>query len=226
MVSSCGGNNCKEEMFTFPSSSSIVEDIMNHCKADASLACAYFFFDGRDSRKQLQTHESLIRSLIMQFSDQCDGLPVALVELYRSCNNGHQEPSLNAIQSTLQTILDGFKQTYIIIDSLDECTQREKLLIWLEGISHWTTGTVRLTVISRPERDIKDCILHLDACLVSISDESENIDIEIYLDKMLQMDTKLNRWDEETQKKIRSVLMAGAQGMYILFLIEYPQIVC
>ena len=199
---------------------------MKHCKAHASFACAYFFFDGRDSRKQLQTHESLIRSLIMQFSDQCDGLPVALVELYRSCNNGHQEPSPDALQSTLQTILGGFKQTYIIIDSLDECTEREMLLTWLEGISHWTTGTTRVTVISRPERDIRDCILRLDALLVSISDEPANTDIEIYLDKMLQMDTKLNRWDEEVQVKIRSVLMAGAQGMYILFLIEYPQIVC
>src|ERR1700692_4785446 len=137
-------------------SSSIIEDTINHCKSHTSLAYAYFFFDGRDTQKQLQMHESLIRSLIMQFSDQCDGLPAVLVELYEGCNNGHQEPSMDALQNTLQSVLGGVSGAYIIIDSLDECAERGKLLSWVTKITSWKVGKVHLAVTSRPERDIED----------------------------------------------------------------------
>ena len=196
-------------------SSSIIEDTINHCKSHASLACAYFFFDGRDTQKQLQMHESLIRSLIMQFSDKCDGLPAVLVELYKRCDNGHQEPSIDALQNTLQSVLGGFGGAYIIIDSLDECAERGKLLSWLTKITSWKVGKVHLAVTSRPERDIEDHLQLLDPRRVCLTEEQENRDIQIYLDQMLRQDNKLNRWDEKDQENIKAVLMQGAQGMYV-----------
>lgn len=196
-------------------SSSIIENTINHCKSRASHACAYFFFDGRDTQKQLRMHESLIRSLIMQFSDQCGGLPAVLVELYKGCNNGHQEPSMDVLQNTLQSVLDGFSGAYIIIDSLDECAERGKLLHWLTKITSWKVGKVHLVVTSRPERDIEDHLQVLDSRRVCLTNERENRDIEIYLGHMLQQDGKLKRWDEGVRSNIKDVLMERAQGMYV-----------
>src|ERR1700675_4887158 len=120
-----------------PVSSSIIINTISYCEAHPSHGYAYYFFDGRDSQKELQAHKNLILSLITQLSHQCNGLRAVLSELYNSCSSGQQEPSIGALQNTLQTIVGGYSQVYIIIDSLDECVakNRGKLLDWLEKFS-------------------------------------------------------------------------------------------
>ncbi|KAF8962153.1 hypothetical protein BDZ97DRAFT_2059804, partial [Flammula alnicola] len=104
---------------------SVIDKVL---RGDMSLGTAYFFFDGRDSQKELQMHDKCIRSLISQFSHKCSGgIPTALVDLYRRCG-GHQQPSIRELQDTLQDILKQFTHAYIIIDALDECTEHERTL--------------------------------------------------------------------------------------------------
>ncbi|ETW83657.1 hypothetical protein HETIRDRAFT_425330 [Heterobasidion irregulare TC 32-1] len=52
----------------FMVSTSAIKDIMDHCATDRSTAVGYFFFDSRDAQEGLQCHESLVRSLIEQFT--------------------------------------------------------------------------------------------------------------------------------------------------------------
>ena len=86
-------------------SSAIIHDLLQRFNS----AAAYFFFDGRDSQKDFQLHDKLIRSLIWQFSLKCEGrVPKVLVNLYAHCGNGHQEPALGDLQIALQRILHGF----------------------------------------------------------------------------------------------------------------------
>jgi hypothetical protein len=202
------------QTLTYTVSSSIVENTIRHCEANVSLACAYFFFDGRDSQKALQLHENLIRSLILQFSDQCDGMPAPLVELYRMCKNGHQQPPIDALCNTLQQILYAFEQAYIIIDSLDECTDRVQFLNWIEEIVSWKVGRLHLLATSRPVPDIENHLRSLDAKCLCLEMEPANDDIATYLTWMLQTDAKLSQWDEETRDNIRAIVMEKAQGMY------------
>ena len=61
-------------------------------------------------------------------------MPKVLVNLYAHCANGHQEPTLGDLQNMLQRILDGFSSTFIILDALDECAEREKLLHWIQTV--------------------------------------------------------------------------------------------
>ena len=85
-------------------------------------------------------------------------MPKVLVNLYACCGNGHQEPTLGDLQNTLQTILDGFSSTFIILDALDECTEREKLLGWIHTFMLGKDKNVglHLIVTSRPEQEIED----------------------------------------------------------------------
>jgi hypothetical protein len=196
-------------------SSAVVESIIDLCETDPSHAFAYFFFDARDSQKELQLHESLMRSLVFQFATQCDGIPAPLVELY---NNGHPKLSANSFQNTLQQILSRFPHAYVIIDSLDECSDRAVLLNSVEKICSWKTGNLHLLVTSRQERDIEDRLRLLDPVCIPVGGDSANRDIETYLDQILQTDPKLNRWDSATQSTIKITLMEGAQGMCVLFM--------
>jgi hypothetical protein len=69
------------EIKTCRLSSSIIDKLP---EATESLGIAYFFFDGRDSQKELQLHNKLIRTLISQLSDtRHGGITEKLADLYK-----------------------------------------------------------------------------------------------------------------------------------------------
>ena len=142
-------------------------------------------------------------------------MPKVLVNLYACCGNGHKEPTLGDLQDTLGTILDGFSSTFIILDALDECTEREKLLNWIQSFILEKDNNLRLHLIvtSRPEQEIEDKFKSSD--YVDLVKESENHDLVAYLDYQLQNDSDLQKWDSETQEQIKLKLMEHADGMYV-----------
>jgi len=144
-------------------------------------------------------------------------VPTVLVDLYANCGNGHQEPTLGDLQNTLQTILDGFSSTFIIVDALDECTEREKLLNWIQTfiLEKNKNFGLHLIVTSHPEQEIEDkfkCSHYLD-----LVKESENHDLVAYLDYQLQNNCDLQKWNSDTQEQIKLKLMEQADGMYVYY---------
>jgi hypothetical protein len=131
-----------------------------------------------------------------------------LAELY---GLGYQQPSTRSLQDTLHRIIDGLRMTYIIIDSLDECIEQEKLLLWINQIVSRKTGNLHMVVASRPEREISDVLRPLDPNCVDLVAETANHDITIYLERQL---LKVKKWDDETRDIIRSTLTTRAEGMY------------
>ena len=189
--------------------------IINHLsKTQSSLATAYFFFDGRDSQKELQLHNKLIRSLIWQFSLKCGkGVPKVLADLYSDYGNGYQQPSLDDLHNVLQKILGGFNSAYIILDALDECSERDKVLDWVQGVISHKSENLRLHLIatSRPEREIND---KFNSChCVDLVKASGNHDIEVFLDYQLQ--TGRHKWPEDVQNEIKLTLSKQADGMCV-----------
>ena len=179
-------------------------------------ATAYFFFDGRDSQKDFQLHDKLIRSLIWQFSLKLEGtVPKVLKNLFARCGNGHQEPSLDDLQDVLQKILHGFSSTFIILDALDECADRGKILNWIQTfiLQKNVNLGIHLMVTSRPEQEIGDKLKSYH--YLDLVEESGNHDLVAYLDHQLQNDSDLQKWNSETQEQIKLKLMEQADGMYV-----------
>ena len=200
-----------DRLIQFFTSSAIISHLS---KSQTSLATAYFFFDGRDSQKELQLHDKLIRSLIWQFSLKCgDNVPKFLLDLYFHCGRGYQQPSLDDLHNVLQMILGGFDSAYIILDALDECSERDKVLDWVQTFTLHKIGNLRLHLIttSRPEKEINDKFRSY--CCVDLVKASENHDIEIYLDHQLQ--TGWQKWPPEIQNEIKLTLRKQADGMYV-----------
>ena len=184
-------------------------------EATESFGIGYFFFDGRDSQKELQLHNKLIRSLISQFSDTRHGsISEKLVDLYKRCGEV-QQPSDEQLQNVLRDILDNFSQAYIIIDALDECTDREKTLNWLNKLISDTSrkaANLHIMVTSRPETDIDEIFGALDPHFVDAG-EANTKDIVEYL--RLEMESKFTKFNEKTRAKIMSELEEHAEGSYI-----------
>ncbi|KZP09383.1 hypothetical protein FIBSPDRAFT_938505 [Athelia psychrophila] len=175
--------------------SSVIDDLTMHCERNPSFACAYFFFDGRNLEGELSIQEKYIRSLIRQLWDYLGRMPAALLGIY-STRSSHPQPSIEALQDTLQTIIGDFQEVYIVIDVLDACTDRDELLVWVKNLAGWKEGKLHLILSSRPELDIDDHWAALDYFeRIRFAGGSGNPDIVNYVDDMLPENGK---WTPET----------------------------
>jgi hypothetical protein len=98
-------------------SSTIIQDIAHHCQAETSFAMAYFYFDVNK-----QQSRNLVQSLLTQFSVQCPKCPEVLNTVYSQHLKGVQEPTMQGLLVVLKQIIQSFQHSYIVIDTLDECT--------------------------------------------------------------------------------------------------------
>jgi len=196
-------------------SSTIIEDVMNHCHLDPNLAVVFFYFDFNDVEKQRQ--ESMIRSLITQLSVQSESTPQALESLFSSKMNGDEQPTADELLTTLRQIVQEFDETFIILDALDECEKRQELLASIETIVEWKIEKLHILVTSRREKDIEEGLKPLisDQGMICIHSARVNDDIRAYVHERLQTDGTLKRWQKmpQAQQEIEKTLMDKADGM-------------
>ena len=102
-----------------------------------------------------------------------------------------------------------------MIDALDECTDREKTLNWVNKLfsdKNRRAANLHIVVTSRPERDIHEIFTALDPHSIDVG-EANTKDIAEYL--KLQMESKFTKYDENTRAKIKSELEEHAEGSYV-----------
>lgn len=184
---------------------------MLHCQSDQTLVICFFYFDFNDIEKQ--RHENLLRSLITQLSKQSINTPEALSKLYSRCEDGQQQPTIDALILAFQQMIKEFGQVFIILDALDECTEREDLLALIDSMAGWKVEKLHVLATSRRETDITETLEPLITGQISIQNETVNADIHIHLRERLQNDPKLGKWPAKVQMEIEAALMNGAHGM-------------
>lgn len=200
-----------EESYKSFNSSSAMENVKDSCRGKPSVGYAYFFFDGTSAQSKLANHESLIRSIIMQLSDLVDGIPPELVALYEGEHNGRSQPLLASLENTLLRIIQSFSAVYFVIDALDECDDRPKLLRWIDSVTSHTSGILHLMITSRPEPDIKDRLRSLcNLREVDVADRRASDDIRRYIDTSL---SEVHAWTNSQKELVRIALVNGADGV-------------
>jgi Cdc6-like AAA superfamily ATPase len=195
-------------------SSTIIEAIFDHCSNNSSLAVLYFYFDFNDAEKQRP--ESTIRSLIIQLSLQCISVPQTLNSLYRTCTDGQRQPAYDSLLETLQQMIGVFQEIYLVIDALDESSDRYELLANIKEMTSWKDANLHTLVTSRREKDIVDSMEYLtDQEKVCIQNIHINDDIRAYVRGRLFTDPKLKRWRNQprVQLEIEITLMEKVDGM-------------
>lgn len=192
-------------------SSSAIEDIECLCEEMPNVAVAYFFFDGRSGQVELASYEKMIRSLISQLLDQLDRIPKVLMQIY---GKGHKQASVTSLKDALQTIMEEFDQTFIIIDALDECVQREKLLEWVKSLSLRGSRKIHFLLASRQEPDIKN---HLKAIVslmrVKFGQDTKNDDIHAYIKTKV---SKMKWWNAGFRQTVTTTLLQDSGGMWVI----------
>ncbi|KAF7978585.1 hypothetical protein HWV62_45298 [Athelia sp. TMB] len=203
-----GGPGCGKTILC----SSAMENVKDSCRGKPSVGYAYFFFDGTSAQSKLANHESMVRSIIMQLADLVDGIPPELVALYEGEHSGRSQPLLASLENTLLRIVQSLSAVYIVIDALDECDDRPKLLRWIDTVTSQTSSLLHLMVTSRPEPDIKDRLRPLcNMCEVDVADRRGSHDIRRYIDAIL---SEVHAWTESQKELVRTALVNGARGVF------------
>jgi hypothetical protein len=132
----------------------------------------------------------------------------------------------------LKEIIHQFPRTHIVLDALDECTDRIELLSILESIAGWQLDELRLLVTSRKERDIEsslECLVE-DSNIICLQSKLVDEDIRSYVQQRLAVDKNLKKWlkDSNIMCEIETALMEGSQGMYAYphFILEIIPLIC
>ncbi|KAK0507602.1 hypothetical protein JMJ35_010125 [Cladonia borealis] len=195
-------------------SSTIIEAVFDYCSPNLTLAVLYFYFDFSSVEKQ--QHENMIRSLIIQLSSQCASTPQVLESLYSSYANGERQPTYNSLLATLHQMMGSFEGTYLVIDALDECIERQELLASIEELTSWKDANLHILTTSRMEKDIEDSIepFNNHQGKIYIQSTLVNDDIRAYVHGRLRTDQWLKRWRPEIQQEIEKALMEKADGMF------------
>jgi hypothetical protein len=166
-----------------------------------------------------------VRSLISQLSQQCIKIPTSLETLFTSCETGQRQPSLDALLEVLHSMIEGFPQSYIILDALDECTDQAELLAILETIAKWKLNELHILVTSRKERDIETSLESIVDThnIICLQGKLVDKDIFTYVHQRLSDDKSLAKWqkDPDIRLEIETALVKGAHGMQVFPIISF-----
>ncbi|KAF8854030.1 ankyrin [Acephala macrosclerotiorum] len=192
--------------------STVIEEVKSQYKSNPTVVIAYFYFDFNDTEKQ--RHDKFTRSLVEQLAWQSVEALACLQSLFSRCQDGNQQPTQDALESTLQQMLGGIEETFIILDALDECKEREELLLLLKTLNSWGTRKLHILATSRRERDIEETLESLVTSEICLQSALVNVDIHTHISERLRNDSKLKRWPANVRREIEQTLIDGAQGMF------------
>ncbi|KAJ7603449.1 hypothetical protein DFH06DRAFT_1022260, partial [Mycena polygramma] len=136
--------------------------IANSHPATPNFGIAYFYFDFRDEKKQLRG--TMLRSIIMQLSEQSPTPYSVLDQHFKSCQGG-KFPTSGDLLVMLDTRLSQFTGTYIVLDALDECSEPDELVEFISTLRGWGKP-VHLLVASQPRTIFLESLAFKEASVV------------------------------------------------------------
>jgi len=155
----------------------------------------------------------MLYTVLAQLSE--DGVPPEIQELYKMSAHGTRDATIGQLKETFLSIVkriaSGQDTTYLVLDALDECEDREMLLSVMSEICQ--SASINVLTTSRPEQDISSVLKEIVTYEISIQNEKVNDDIKTHIQKCLKNDHKLRKWDDEAKSLVAERLTYKADGM-------------
>ncbi|KAH0553118.1 hypothetical protein GP486_006694 [Trichoglossum hirsutum] len=195
----------------------IIEEVKKFCSSSTSnnSAWAYYYFYFKREKDEAP---QFLRWVINQLCRQSKYIPMEVRRLYSDgC-----EPTTESLLVALAAVLKRFQRVYLLLDALDESSNRPSLLDVLVNISSTSVGNCfqKLTILaaSRKELDIERALKNISTD-ISLQNCWVDEDICLYIQNHIREDRKLNRWPEALRADIEAALAKGAQGMDVFTII-------
>ncbi|KAK2006667.1 hypothetical protein LZ32DRAFT_651635, partial [Colletotrichum eremochloae] len=190
--------------------------VLRHLEEMDDCVTLNFFFDFSDIGKQKL--DDLLRSLIFQLYKHGGEAADELDDLFKSCQ-GERQPGTTALTNTFQAIMKHFKKIRIVLDALDECTMRDKILAWMMAIvSNPDFDHVQLLAASRPEEEFRRNIpvwIGYESCK-QLNKNFVTTDIRAYIENRLEHSPEFKKWSSfpSVLRRIKDEVGSKADGMF------------
>ncbi|KAK8112577.1 hypothetical protein PG984_013103 [Apiospora sp. TS-2023a] len=179
-------------------------------------ALAYFYFDYSDPSKRNST--SFLSCVIAQLCRSLELVPgpvQALFPEHGATDQAWGRPNEETLWNALQAIEHHWSCIYIVVDALDECEEayRPQMLSLIRTISS-SGRNIRMLVTSRKLSDIHEVMKRAADETIAIPSGKVDGDISIYVDHMLSTDIKMRKWPSSDKRRVKTVLVQKAGGMF------------
>lgn len=208
----CGIPGCGKTVLCSTAIENALEERSAAIQEQVGVGFFYFDFNNQDQ----QFCDTMLRSLILQLWSQSRENANALDALYLACGSGASQPSLPLLMNTLKELVQNFPDAFIILDALDECRERTRLMLTIEEMLEWNSLSLHILATSREEKDIEESLSKFMNNKDRIRVQSALIekDIRAYVRSRIRDGHELKKWQKpEVQNEIETVLMEKANGM-------------
>lgn len=174
----------------------------------------YFYFDFKDPSKR--TTVGMLGSLLLQLVENLPTIPLAIEKTFTKYKN-NQYPTENEVLDLLKTVLGYFTRVFIVLDALDESTERRSLLSAIDQLIRTSDlGNTSFLFTSRKEYDIENEFSKHPMSRVCIQTEEVEADVKLYVVEHIEKDERLRKLQPGLKDHIMTTLASGAKGMYVL----------
>jgi hypothetical protein len=189
----------------------VVDDLSTRLSGDSSIGIGYIYCNFR--RKDEQKIDDLLASLLKQLSKGQSSLPGSVQSLYDKYQHQQKRPSLDEIESTLQSAAKLYSRVFVIIDALDECQSsdhyRQRFLSKLFNLQ--TTSGANIFATSR---FIDEITSTFDGSMTLEIWASKN-DIKSYWEDHKGGLPSVVQGSRELQEEIKTGISEAVDGMYV-----------
>ena len=191
--------------------STIIEELKaSKTIAPGNSALAYFYFDFSDDHKQ--TVESCLRTLLAQLCSSLNDIPDEIQRLSDLAQRGQDSLSSQILLTTLQRVAARFADVSIVLDALDESSQKWALLDVVGTLVNGDSN-IRWVMTSRFEQDIVISFQELKIPAIAIEDAVVDEDIRLHIRSCLNKHQRIRRWGDLLMEEIEDALTERAGGM-------------
>jgi hypothetical protein len=194
----------------------VIEEALKVSHSYPDISVIFFYCKERDTQRN--TFPSVAKAMLAQLLTQN---PIIISYLYDQCLQSGKVTlsSPRDCSKILGTVLHAVPKTFIIIDGIDECEEKERKamlnffasLIDDVGIE---PGKLRGLFVSQGLSDIKAC-LHM-AKVLHLTEEHSKHDIEKYaLRWSIRIQQRFIRMPDTARDHIVRLVCDGAEGMFL-----------
>ena len=189
---------------------SIMINKLQQCfRGDGKVGIAYVYCNYKRQKEQTIYH--LMASLLKQLIQQQPHLPVSASILFSQHAGKKTRPSLDEISSALRAVFQGLLRVFIVMDALDECSDKDKTRsMFLKEIAELQAQ--RNVCFFATSRFVPDITAEFKG-VVTLEIWATDEDVRLYLDDhMSEMPACVTR-NQALQELVQAEIVKSAAGM-------------
>ena len=190
----------------------VIDSLWRTFQAGGDIGVAFLYCNYK--RKQEQTFENLLASLLQQLVQERHILPDEVKSLYKCHVDRKTRPSSKEFITALETVISSYSRVFIIIDALDECASTDRQQLLKEVFSFQNQAQVNIFATSRFDTKIQ----FNEGKYIEIRASKE--DVERYLKSQMHHLPTCVMKNPTLQREIATEITKAFDGMYAVPITE------